>query len=57
MNADSATHVARLSVWLAMQRVKKREQRDSDEEERRIGQEDKEKLVLKEMQGLCVIRY
>jgi len=36
-NADSVTHVARLSVWLAMQRAKKREQRDSDEEERQIG--------------------
>jgi len=33
MNADSVTHVARLSVWLPMQRVKKREQRDSDEGE------------------------
>jgi len=36
MNADSVTHVTRLSVWLAMQRAKKREQRDSDEGEESI---------------------
>ena len=38
----------------AMQRL---EQRDADEEEKRIGQEDKEKLVQKETQGLHIVWY
>jgi len=35
------THVARLSVWLPMQRVKKREQRDSHEEEESLRRTEK----------------
>jgi len=40
-----------------MPRANKREQKDSDEEERRIGKEDKEKLVLKEIQSSASPRF